>query len=125
MRRLLKTFRSNDMMRISTGMNHSSSGYSSGRENPFPKAEQMDRIEEFVHVAKDVLGEGNIQTIILFGSKSTETDDIWSDYDFYVVTREEFGWDEKFEIYKRLEFPVDIILRTHSEMEEGIRFFVL
>ncbi len=104
-------------------MNHDSAGLLSEQKNPLWNSEQLDRIKEFIRVSKEILGEENIQTIILFGSKSTGTDDIWSDYDFYVVTRKKFGWDEKFEIYKRLDFPSDIILRTHPEMEEGIYLF--
>jgi len=65
----------------------------------------------------------NIQSIILFGSKSTGTDDIWSDYDFYIVTKREFGWNEKFEIYKKLDFSVDVIFRTLSQVKEGIDSF--
>ena len=87
------------------------------------KAEKENRIKEFIRVSKEVLGEGNISTIILFGSKATGADTSWSDYDFYIVTREEFGWSEKFKIYEKLQFNVDIILRTYSEMKEGINSF--
>lgn len=80
----------------------------------------MDNVKEFIKISKEVLGEENIQTIILFGSQSIDMGDKWSDYDFYVVTRKEFGWKEKFEIYKRLDFAVDIIFRTNVEMNEGI-----
>ncbi len=80
----------------------------------------MDNVKEFIKVSKKVLGEENIQTIILFGSQSMDMGDKWSDYDFYIVTRKEFGWNEKFEIYKRLDFAVDIIFRTNVEMNEGI-----
>jgi len=80
----------------------------------------MDNIKEFAKVSKEILGEENIRTIILFGSKSMGTDDKWSDYDFYVLTRKKFGWDKKFEIYKKLDFPLNIIFRTNFEMNEGI-----
>ena len=110
-------------MRKTISLSQTIPGVLSEKENLFSKQKQMDKIEKFVKVSKDILGEENIQTIILFGSKSTGTDDVWSDYDFHVVTGKEFGWDEKFEIYRRLDFTVDIILRTYSEMEEGIRSF--
>ena len=80
----------------------------------------MDNIKEFVRVSRKILGEENIRTIILFGSKSMGTDDEWSDYDFYVLTRKKFGWDEKFEIYRKFDFPLNIVFRTNSEMNEGI-----
>ncbi len=80
----------------------------------------MDNIREFAKVSKEILGEENIRTIILFGSKSMGTGDKWSDYDFYVLTRKKFGWDEKFEIYKKLDFHLNIIFRTNFEMNEGI-----
>lgn len=85
-----------------------------------PKEREMKKTRKFIDVSKEVLGEETIQAIILFGSKSTGTDDIWSDYDFYIVAKKEFGWNEKFEIYKKLDFSVDIIFRTLSQIKEGI-----
>jgi predicted nucleotidyltransferase len=86
------------------------------------KKREMDKIRKFIDVSKEVLGE-TIQAIILFGSKSMGTDDIWSDYDFYIIAKKEFGWNEKFEIYKKLDFSVDIIFRTLSQVKEGIDSF--
>ena len=91
--------------------------------NPSKKAEKENRIKEFIRVSLEVLGEENISSIILFGSKATGEDSTWSDYDFYVITRKEFRWSEKFKIYEKLPFNVDIILRTHSEMKGGINSF--
>ena len=86
------------------------------------KEREMDKIRKFIDVSKEVLGEP-IQTIILFGSKSIGADDIWSDYDFYIVAKKEFGWNEKFKIYKKLNFNIDIIFRTPSQVKEGIDSF--
>lgn len=86
------------------------------------KKRETDKIRKFIDISKEVLGEP-IQAIILFGSKSIGTDDIWSDYDFYIVAKKEFGWNEKFEIYKKLDFSVDIIFRTLSQVKEGIDSF--
>lgn len=87
------------------------------------KEKEMNKIRKFVNVSKEVLGEETIHAIILFGSKSTGTDDVWSDYDFYIVVKKEFGWNEKFDIYKKLDFSVDIIFRTLSQVKEGIDSF--
>ncbi len=87
------------------------------------KMKKKNRVDEFTNVSKEVLGEENIQSIVLFGSSATGTDTLWSDYDFYIVTRKEFGWDEKFEIYQKLDFDVDIVFRTYPEMKGGILSF--
>lgn len=97
--------------------------YNVHKKNSSRKAEKKNRIKEFIRVSREVLGEENISTIILFGSKATGVDSTWSDYDFYVVTRREVGWNEKFKIYEKLQFNVDIILRTYSEMKKGISSF--
>jgi predicted nucleotidyltransferase len=81
---------------------------------------EVPEIEKFVNISKEVLGEDNILEILLFGSQSMKTDDEWSDYDFYVVTRKKFGWNEKFEIYEKIDFPSDIVFRTRPEVNEGI-----
>lgn len=107
-------------------MNHNSSTefWSKGKTRSLNLVEkEMDKIRKFVNVSKEVLGEETIHTIILFGSKSTGTDDVWSDFDFYIISKKEFGWNEKFEIYKKLDFNVDIIFRALSEVKEGIDSF--
>ena len=81
---------------------------------------EVSEIEKFISISKEVLGEDNILAILLFGSQSTKTDDEWSDYDFYVVTRKKFGWKEKFKIYEKIDFPSDIIFSTRSEVIERI-----
>ncbi len=53
-------------------MNHNSFERSNEQKDLFPKVEQMDRIKEFVQVAKEILGEENIQTIILFDRNPLE-----------------------------------------------------
>ena len=97
--------------------------YNMRTKNPSRKKEKENRIKEFIRVSIEVLGEGNISTIILFCSKATGEDSTWSDYDFYVITRKECGWNRKFKIYEKLPFNVDIVLRTYSEMKEGINSF--
>lgn len=104
-------------------MNHNFHTMTRSKKNIDLSEEDMNKIKEFIDVSKEVLEEQNIQTIILFGSKSTGTDDIWSDYDFYIVAKKEFGWNEKFEIYQKLEFSVDIIFRIPSQVKEGIETF--
>lgn len=93
-------------------------GYSIENESAVMTSKASE-IEKFINISKEVLGD-NILTILLFGSQSMNTNDEWSDYDFYVVTIKKFGWNEKFTIYEKIDFPSDIVFRTRTEVIEGI-----
>ncbi|MFQ6050635.1 MAG: nucleotidyltransferase domain-containing protein [Candidatus Hydrothermarchaeota archaeon] len=81
----------------------------------------MDKnIKKFVEVALKIIGEENILSIILFGSRARGDYDKWSDYDFFLITNERMPEELEFKILYELDFPANIISRTPFEIKKAI-----
>jgi predicted nucleotidyltransferase len=75
----------------------------------------------------------NPEKIIIFGSFSNETENMESDLDLYVVTKDLFvpeNWHEKNDLYLkvsrtlrkiRTNIPIDLIVHTKSMYEEALK----